>query len=88
MFERSLDQYDWTRTLLPRLSVARIRPGPYSYSKLFLVGHSLGGLFIRRFIADKLQLFAANPQIDPDTPVRLATIRLFAPAHLGFSPSA
>jgi len=87
MFERSLDQYDWTRTLLPRLSVARIRPGPYSYSKLFLVGHSLGGLIIRRFIADKLQLFAANPQIDPDTPVRLATIRLFAPAHLGFSPS-
>jgi len=87
MFERPLSQHDWTLTLLPRLSVARIRPGPYSYSKLYLVGHSLGGLIIRRFIADKLQPFLSNPRTMPDSPVRLATIRLFAPAHLGFSPS-
>ena len=87
MFERPLNKYDWTLSLVPRLPVVRIRPGPYTYSKLYLVGHSLGGLIIRRFVADALQPFASTPEITPSTPVLTAKIRLFAPAHLGFLPS-
>jgi pimeloyl-ACP methyl ester carboxylesterase len=87
MFSRSLKDYDWTLSLLPRLPTARVRPGPYNYSKLYLVGHSLGGLIIRRFVADELQPFVSKPDKAPVTSVLLAQIRLFAPAHLGFKPS-
>jgi pimeloyl-ACP methyl ester carboxylesterase len=87
MFECPLDRHDWTLSLVPRLPVARIRPGPYMYSKLYLVGHSLGGLIIRRFIADQLEMLALNQATQGSSVVRLTTVRLFAPAHLGFEPS-
>ena len=60
MFARSLKDYDWTLSLSSRLPEAQIRPGPYHYSKLYLVGHSLGGLIIRRFVADELQPFVLS----------------------------
>jgi hypothetical protein len=85
MFERSLNRHDWTLSL--PLRFARIRKGPYAYSNLYLVGHSLGGVIIRRCIADELQPFSLTQQIPTQSPFFSAITRLFAPAHLGFKPT-
>jgi Alpha/beta hydrolase family len=85
MFERSLKKHDWTLSL--SLRFARVRPAPYTYSNLYLVGHSLGGVVIRRCIADELQPFSLAPGVPTQSPFFIAITRLFAPAHLGFKPS-
>lgn len=56
---------------------------PQPYTNLILVGHSLGGVVIRRLVADAL--WDSENQLNG--PVINADIRLFAPAHLGFRPA-
>jgi pimeloyl-ACP methyl ester carboxylesterase len=64
---------------------AREITGPYQH--LVLVGHSLGGLIVRRALADCAQQWLDERAVDPDSPMPdllKATTRLFSPASAGF----
>lgn len=57
------------------------------YEELVLVGHSMGGLVLRRVMVDELdewEFFGADPQKRP--PVLDGVLRLFSPASAGFVP--
>jgi hypothetical protein len=64
----------------------RIRPGPYAYKSLVLVAHSEGGLVTRLMLIDVVKDWKDRKTTDHD-PILKAALRLFAPAHLGASPS-
>jgi hypothetical protein len=60
------------------------------YSDLVLVGHSLGGLIVRRALCDEAQQWLEDLQSDPNLtppPILSATTRLFSPASAGFRPA-
>ena len=66
-------------------SAVREPPGPYE--ELVLVGHSLGGLILRRMLADCAQEWREQLTADPELPVPdllRAQTRLFSPASAGF----
>lgn len=82
-------------TLFPRLprDLAQIRGvGPrgesaLDYGELVLVGHSLGGLIVRRALADCAQEWLDQRTLAPDLPkpeLLDAKTRLFSPASAGF----
>jgi pimeloyl-ACP methyl ester carboxylesterase len=57
------------------------------YSRLVLVGHSLGAVVIRRLVADEALTLDSN-QVPLSAALLLdAELVLMAPAHLGFQPS-
>jgi hypothetical protein len=62
---------------------AFVRPGPYHYERLKLVGHSEGAVIIRRLLADVTQ---EQPNVS-ESSLHRESPYLFAPAHLGFNPS-
>lgn len=58
------------------------------YTELVLVGHSLGGVILRRALCDAAQEWLDDGRPDENRPVLLhATTRLFSSACGGFSPS-
>jgi pimeloyl-ACP methyl ester carboxylesterase len=60
-----------------------------AYEELILVGHSLGGLVLRRALADELQASLDATSTDASASAILrAKLRLFSPASEGFRPSA
>lgn len=64
----------------------RIREGVGRYDELYLVGHSLGGVIVRRALADAAEDWGRDLGKDPAKwPALLdATVRLFSPASAGF----
>jgi pimeloyl-ACP methyl ester carboxylesterase len=92
LFSEDITTSDWGSHL--PFSRLCIRPGPYLYNSLILVGHSLGAVVIRQMILDAATDFSAACQLTPtkeqqllsQRPVLLADIRLMSPAHLGFRP--
>jgi pimeloyl-ACP methyl ester carboxylesterase len=68
---------------------AAVRAEGDEYEELFLVGHSLGGVIVRRLVCDLAEGWLADLREDPKTPrPRLleARVRLFSPASAGFRP--
>lgn len=60
------------------------------YSELLLVGHSLGGLIIRRAISEVAQPWSDAAHVSSESqcpPILDSTIRLFSPAIAGFRAS-
>lgn len=57
------------------------------YQELILVGHSLGGLILRRALVDALQA-SLDGSVTLDPILLSAKLRLFSPASEGFRPSA
>jgi len=87
LLEAPLRDYDWRLPDdSPIVSLRDLRP----YSRLVLVGHSLGAVVIRRLIADEAMsqddarrnVLSVNPSRFLD-----AELVLMAPAQIGFSPS-
>jgi pimeloyl-ACP methyl ester carboxylesterase len=68
-------------------------PRPVSgapYSELLLVGHSLGGVVVRRALCEAAHSWLEQRKTDPQAPIPpllRAEIRLFSPASAGFLPS-
>jgi hypothetical protein len=83
LFTYSLAALDWRVCRTSEVEV-EIRISK-RYTRLILVGHSLGGVIIRRLIAD--EFVGSQPQ-NPIPVLGNADVRLFAPAHLGFRPVA
>jgi len=81
----ALFHFDYWPSLVEPVKIFIRKPEPYK--KLVLVGHSLGGVVIRRLIADELWFLASEEDYVEDHSVLKADVRLFAPAHLGFRPS-
>lgn len=62
-------------------------PSTQDYRELFLVGHSLGGLVLRRMLCDLAQGWIEEKSMDPVAtrpPLLDAKVRLFSPASAGF----
>lgn len=58
------------------------------YDELIVVGHSLGGVILRRALCDAAQEWIDNGRPADHKPILLnATTRLFSPASAGFQPS-
>lgn len=57
---------------------------PTDYSEFVIVGHSLGGVVVRRAICDAIR---ASQEGTPPSPLISATVRLFSPATAGFRPA-
>ncbi len=57
---------------------------PADYGELVLVGHSLGGVVVRRAVCDAIQ---DSQERGTRSPLTTATVRLFSPATGGFSPA-
>lgn len=58
------------------------------YEELYLVGHSLGGVILRRVLSDVAQQWLDSGGSEIDKPALLdANARLFSPASAGFEPS-
>jgi pimeloyl-ACP methyl ester carboxylesterase len=70
---------------------ARVRvPDQKGYEELFLIGHSLGGVVLRRTLCDVAHdwIMRRKEQADAEQPVILsAQLRLFSPASAGFRPA-
>lgn len=65
-------------------------PARAPYSELLLVGHSLGGVVLRRALSDAAHSWLEQRKADPQAPrpsLLGAKTRLFSPASAGFSPS-
>jgi alpha-beta hydrolase superfamily lysophospholipase len=63
---------------------------PYPYRELVLVGHSLGGVIVRRALVDEALLWLEQRKAEPGArrPALLdAQVRLFSPASAGFRPA-
>lgn len=56
------------------------------YDELVLVGHSLGGVILRRAVCDAAQLWVRKESSERSVLLD-ATMRLFSPASAGFQPS-
>jgi pimeloyl-ACP methyl ester carboxylesterase len=54
------------------------------YEELVVVGHSLGGLIVRRALCDEAQQWVESGQQSPRPKLLDATVRLFSPASEGF----
>ncbi|GAA1970343.1 hypothetical protein [Microbacterium deminutum] len=77
-------------TLLGQYAGELHSPPPDEYSELVLVGHSLGGVVLRRMLVDVAENLARERSRgrEPEAPAILSSrLRLFAPANAGFSPS-
>lgn len=57
------------------------------YEELILVGHSLGGLIIRRALKQAAQEWTFSPSGTPIPAILDAQMRLFSPASAGFRPA-
>lgn len=57
---------------------------PTDYAELVIVGHSLGGVVVRRAVCDAMR---ASQEGRPVSPLAAATVRLFSPATAGFRPA-
>lgn len=57
------------------------------YSELVLIGHSLGGLIVRRALCDAAMEWDQNGRPEPGHVLLSAQTRLFSPASAGFQPS-
>jgi hypothetical protein len=70
---------------------ASVRPPARSpYAELLLVGHSLGGVVVRRALCEAAHLWLDQRKADaqaPRPPLLGAKTRLFSPASAGFRPS-
>lgn len=70
---------------------ARVRDRSESdYEELVLVGHSLGGVVLRRALSDAAQEWRERLTKDPSAPKPFlleAEVRLFSPASAGFRPA-
>ena len=77
-------------TLL-QVGSARVRaPRAEGYRELFLVGHSLGGVVLRRALCDVAHEWFVACESDPARPKPAlldAKLRLFSPATSGFRPA-
>jgi hypothetical protein len=65
-------------------------PAESSYSELLLVGHSLGGVVVRRALCEVAHSWLQRRKVDaqaPRPPLLEAETRLFSPASAGFRPS-
>jgi triacylglycerol esterase/lipase EstA (alpha/beta hydrolase family) len=73
---------------LLEMSGARVRPAVDApYEELFLVGHSLGGVIVRRALCEIAEAWLDERNTSPEAPrPRLldAQVRLFSPASAGF----
>jgi hypothetical protein len=85
LFSVPLRDIDWRLQGTEGLWLTVRHPQPYV--RAILVGHSLGAVVIRRFIADEIFQLESAEAIEPHSILR-AQLRLFAPAHLGFHPAA
>ncbi len=85
LFSEDLSGLDWIRR--PDINPIQIREGPYKYSDLVLVGHSLGGLIIRKLIRDEVKRLRDSCLSQSEFPLLSAEVRLISPAHLGFRPA-
>ena len=85
LFAEDLSGLDW----LPQIERTnlQIRQPPYRYAHLILVGHSLGGLIIRKLIHDEVKRFRDSQLPLSQFPLLSASLRLISPAHLGFQPA-
>ena len=64
-------------------------PATDPYEELFLVGHSLGGVIVRRLLCDVAEGWLDALSVEPATPrpsLLDAEVRLFSPASAGFRP--
>jgi pimeloyl-ACP methyl ester carboxylesterase len=87
LVEAHLRDFDWR---LPGDSDTVFLRELHPYSRLILVGHSLGAVVIRRFIADEAISQAGARKSGRDVaPSRFldAELTLMAPAHIGFQPT-
>ena len=87
MLEVHFRDLDWRLRDDPEVITLRERS---PYSRLVLVGHSLGAVVIRRSIADEALTADPNQMTLSDleaAPLLGAELVLMAPAHLGFQPS-
>lgn len=75
----------------PHGSLASDRPGGTAgqsdYEELLLVGHSLGGVILRRVMADMAERWIEAGAQAPRPPLLDAKVRLFSPASAGFLPA-
>lgn len=65
-------------------------PASAPYSELLLVGHSLGGVVVRRTLCEAAHSWLEQRKADPQAPrppLLGAETRLFSPASAGFRPS-
>ena len=73
---------------LTRVGGIELRPSATHYDDLFLVGHSLGGVVLRKFMLDEVQDWDSTRTEGELAPAVLnAHLRLFSPASAGFSPT-
>jgi pimeloyl-ACP methyl ester carboxylesterase len=66
-----------------------LRDGDTEYKELVIVGHSLGGVVIRRALLDVAWYWRKACQVDPSVarpPLLDASVYLFSPASAGFRP--
>jgi pimeloyl-ACP methyl ester carboxylesterase len=66
-----------------------VRPTHGKYEELVLVGHSLGGVVVRRLLCDAAEEWLGELETDPSTPrppILDASLALFSPASAGFRP--
>jgi pimeloyl-ACP methyl ester carboxylesterase len=82
----SLSDVDWRLSRHDNVEI-EIRD-VQQYRRLILVGHSLGAVVIRRLIADECVDVSQSGSLELSAAIRVAELRLFAPAHKGFRPSA
>lgn len=88
-FEERLEGVGWAADV--KAKKLTIRDEPYHYKRLVLVGHSLGGLVIRKLIIDEMRRSRDEPATGTASasvpyPILSADLRLILPAHLGFRP--
>jgi alpha-beta hydrolase superfamily lysophospholipase len=57
---------------------------PTDYAELVIVGHSLGGVVVRRAVCDAIRVSQEGTSVSP---LASATVRLFSPATAGFRPA-
>ena len=81
LFRVRLSDLDWRLADDPEGITLREH---FRYFRLVLVGHSLGGVVIRRLIADEALNLASS---ESSTPLLDSEVVLMAPAHLGFQHS-
>lgn len=81
--------YFYPRPFAPAMNVGGVeaRDEVELYEELLLVGHSLGGLIIRRALKQAAQQWFLSPAGTPAPAILDAQMRLFSPASAGFRPA-
>jgi pimeloyl-ACP methyl ester carboxylesterase len=79
----------YPRPFAPAMRVGEVdaRDEIEPYEELLLVGHSLGGLIIRRALKQAAQQWVFSPAGTPLPAILNAQMRLFSPASAGFRPA-